>query len=514
MRLSKLKFFINPLINLSGMRGFFMHPKLTLCLLSTVPARGGQAYTAQRALERRVKKENMKKKLPKIKLGQKPTYIKIGNTLDFFEVFQRIEKEFSTCFIFESLGDEGKFSRYSIIGFDPKHIISAREKKLFIDGKKFIVDNPYFALREIMPDKSLSREYAGGLVGYLSYEAVNYIEPSVKVKVHDKFDQFMFGVYEDGLIFDKLTNELIYFYYDDSRLEIVKRLLRPLRQAQDPRNDGDLHVSFIKDSLTKEQHSEILEKVKEQIRMGNTYQCEVGFKTEFKIQGDSLQIYEKLRKVNPSPFMYYLKFNNKKIIGASPELLFSLRDNEMTTKPLAGSIKRGKNEKEDRELAKKLLNDAKEISEHNMLVDLHRNDIGRVARFGTVKIRELLGIKKFSHIQHISSEIVGLLKPDEDMFSGLASNFPTGTLSGAPKIESMKIIDKNEKDARGPYGGAVGHFGFNGDCTFAIAIRSLFIADDYAYTQTSGGIVYDSIPEKEYEEIENKLAAMKEVLRA
>ena len=445
-------------------------------------------------------------KLPKIKIGQKPTYIKIAEDVDFFALFQKIEQTFATCFLFESLGEEGKFARYSIIGFDPSHSISARGNILTIDNREYSVKNPYFSLREMMPPQSLAREYAGGLVGYLSYEAVNYFEPKVSVKVHDLFEPFMFGVYTDGLIFDKLTNELFYFYHESNRIDVVKKMMGAKSKEK------KLAVSFIKDGLTKDEHATIVEKVKEEIRAGNTFQCEVGMKTEFNIIGDALQIYEKLREVNPSPFMYYVKFANKKIIGASPELLFSLRDGEMTTRPLAGTTKRGKDEKEDQQLARTLLNDPKEIAEHTMLVDLHRNDMGRVAAFGTVKIRELLGIKKFSHVQHIASEIVGLLRKEEDMFSALASNFPAGTLSGAPKIESMKIIDSNETEARGPYGGGVGHFGFNGDCTFAIAIRSLYIADEYAYAQTSGGIVYDSVADKEYEEIKNKLAAMKEVL--
>jgi len=238
----------------------------------------------------------------------------------------------------------------------------------------------------------------------------------------------------------------------------------------------------------------------------------VGFKSEFKISGNTLKIYQKLRKVNPSPFMYYLKFGDKKIIGASPELLFSLRNGEMQTSPLAGTIKRGKNETEDQKLARQLLSDEKERAEHNMLVDLHRNDMGKVAEFGTVKVRDLMTVKRFSHVQHISSEIVGIIKKGEDAFSALAANFPAGTLTGTPKIEAMKIISQNEKEARGPYGGGVGQFGFNGDCTFAIDIRSLFIDGEYAYTQTSGGIVYDSDAGKEYQEILNKLAAMKEVL--
>lgn len=446
------------------------------------------------------------KKLPKINISQKPTYVKFAENVDFFNLFQKIEQEFDTCFIFESLGEEGKFSRYSIIGFDPEHVISARGKSLIIDGESYSVENPYFALRKIMPKETFGRNYTGGLVGYLSYEAVNFFESSVNVKVHDLFDQFCFGVYTDGLILDKITNELIYFYCSKDRSSVLKKVMHSKLKKT------SLKVKFIKEGLGKKEHAEIVERVKEQIREGNTFQCEVGFKTEYIIEGNALTIYKRLKKVNPSPFMYYVKFHNKKVIGASPELLFSLRNGEMTTRPLAGTIQRGKNKVEDQQLARTLLNDPKEIAEHSMLVDLHRNDIGRVARFGTVKLRDLMTIKKFSHVQHISSEIVGIIRSDEDMFSALASNFPMGTVCGTPKVETIKIINANEPEARGPYGGGVGHFGFNGDCTFALALRSLFISDNYAYAQTSGGIVYDSVAEKEYQEIQRKLAAIRKVL--
>lgn len=445
-------------------------------------------------------------KLPKIDLSKKPNYIKIAEDINFYGLFQKIEQAFDTCFIFESLGEEGDLSRYSIIGFDPEHSISARENILHFDDQKYTVKNPYYALREIIPQDAISREYAGGLVGYLNYDCINYFEQSMQVKVHADFDQYMFGMYTDGLILDKMTNELFYFYYDKNRMGIVEKIMKTKVKKK------KVSVQCIGDSLSKEAHKKIVEIVKEQIIAGNTFQCEVGCKIKYKITGDTVAIYGKLREVNPSPFMYYLKCKDKKVIGASPELLFSLRDGQMTTRPLAGTIRRGKNEKEDRQLARTLLNDAKEIAEHTMLVDLHRNDIGRLAQFGTVKVTDLMIVKKFSHVQHISSEVVGLIKTNEDMFSGLAANFPAGTLTGAPKIESMKIIDANEKEARGPYGGALGHFGFNGDCTFAIPIRTLFISNTDAYIQASGGIVYDSESEKEYDEIQRKLAPMKKVL--
>jgi anthranilate synthase component 1 len=458
--------------------------------------------------------------LPKINIGRKVTYTKFAEDVDFFELFRKIERRFDTCFLFESLGEEGKFSRYSILGFEPQHIISGKKDTLVMDGKDYAVENPYLALRDIMPEKTLGREYAGGLIGYIGYDAVPYFEPSLTIKQSELFDQFMLGVYTDGVILDKETNELFYFYYDTDRSDTLKEIMRS------EISPSPLSVEFVRDTLSKEEHAKAVENVKERIGAGDTFQCEVGFRSEYTVHGDTLTVYEKLRTVNPSPFMYYVKFGdpsfaegyggrgNKVIIGASPELLFSLRDGEMTTRPLAGTIHRGKDDTEDRQLARALLQDPKEKAEHNMLVDLHRNDIGKVAEFGSVRVRDLMSVKKFSHVQHISSEITGTIRKGEDMFSAFASNFPAGTVSGAPKIESIKIIDRNEREARGPYGGGVGHFGFNGDCTFALAIRSLFVAGDAAYVQTSGGIVYDSEPQKEYEEIQNKLAAMKRVLES
>jgi len=458
-------------------------------------------------------------KLPRIKLDKKPTYLKIAEGLQLFEVFSKIEAEFENCFILESLGEQNSLSRYSIVGFDPEHIISARGNSLFFDDQEFDFGNPlerssqgrspYSALREIVPQDLFSKFYAGGLIGFMSYEAVNYFEPSLKLEEHKDFEAFKFGVYLDGVVLDKVTGELFYFYYEKNRIDLVRELIAAGSRVK---RGMTVKVKFAGDTLDKKEHGENLDYVLDQIKRGNTFQCEVGFKSEFEITGDSLLIYENLRKVNPSPFMYYLKFGDQKIVGASPELLFRLKNGDMETFPLAGTTKRGKTEMEDMELARKLLNDPKEVAEHNMLVDLHRNDLGRAAKFGTVKVRSLMDIKKFSHVQHISSEISGVIKDGCDMFCALSCSFPAGTLTGAPKVESMKIINRIEKGPRGPYGGAVGHFGFDGNCTFAISIRTLFISGSKAYVQTSGGVVLDSEPEKEYQEIVNKLAGMKKAL--
>lgn len=450
--------------------------------------------------------------LPKIKLNnKKPIYVKFAQDVDFFELFKKIESNFDNCYILESLWQEGGRSRYHIIGFDPDEIISAKKNELKIknqNGEKiYKIKNPYYALREIMPRDVITRQYAGGLLGYLAYDCINYFEPSLNVSLNKKFDQFKFGVYKDGLVYDKITGEIYYFYFNENRFDLIKKISK-----KNILLDQKLKVIFIKNTKTKEEYGRIIKSVKNDISAGKIFQCVIGFKTEFNIKGDNILIYEKLRQINPSPFMYYVKFKDEKIIGASPEFLFRLKEREMETFPLAGTIKRGKTAEEDRQLARQLLNDPKERAEHSMLIDLHRNDIGRVAEFGTVRAKNIMDIKKFSYVQHISSEVFGVIKNSEDMFSALASNFPAGTLSGAPKIEAIKIINREEGEPRGIYGGAIGHFGFNNECSFAIPIRSLFVSGEEAYTQTGSGIVYDSNVEDEYREIINKLAAMRKTL--
>lgn len=433
--------------------------------------------------------------MKKINLPKKPTYIPFKVDENIYNLFLQIEQENNNCFFLESLGEEGRMSRYSILGFNPDTIIT---------------EESYFAFRDYISQDIFARNYAGGLVGYLSYDAMRFFEPTISLKIHKLFPTILFGLYTDGIIYDKVTAELVYFYYKKNRLSYILDILKiPVKKKY-------LAIKNLNQSTSKPEHAKMVTAAKEEILSGNTFQTNLSLQTEFNIKGEAVELYTRLRKINPSPFMYYLKFDSPageiKIIGASPELLFGMRNKEMQTFPLAGTIKRGKTTKEDMQLARTLLNNKKEIAEHMMLVDLHRNDLGRVARFGSVKVRSLMDIKRFSHVQHISSEVVGLLEQKEDMFSALARNFPAGTLTGAPKIESIKIIDRIERQARGPYGGAVGHFGFNGDCTFAIPIRTIFINGNYGYTQAGSGIVYDSLAEKEYEEIQRKMQATKEVL--
>lgn len=451
--------------------------------------------------------------IPRISIPKKPKYIDLTlpKSLEFWELFRIFESKYDTCFLLESAGDNQYDSRYSVIGFDPKDTIIGEAGSLVIGGVTYSVENPYYALRELTNYTSLSIGYAGGLVGYMSYNAMQFLENKLEIKPHPNFPAMEFGIYLDGLIYDKFTGELLYFSNGEDRSIQIKSLLEYAVETKTviPK----VKVTKLGTNADEKNHALMVAETLEEVKSGNTFQCQIGFEETFNINGNPLAIYETLRKINPSPHMFYVKFKDRVLLGASPELLFRLRQGEMESFPLAGTIKRGRDLIEDTELARKLLTDPKEIAEHNMLIDLHRNDIGRVAKFGTVKVRRRFDIKRFSHVQHISSEVVGIMKTKEDMFSGVAASFPAGTLTGAPKIESMKIIERLEKSPRGPYGGAVGSFGFNGDCTFAIPIRSFFVSGNTGFSRASGGIVYDSNVKSEFQEILSKMESVKKALR-
>jgi len=448
--------------------------------------------------------------LPRYSIPKRAKFqkIELPDGLDFSTLFQVIQREEDYCFLLESAGENSYDSRYSVIGFSPIAKIIGKEQEIQIDSLSYPVENPYFSLRELADYNSLNIGYTGGLVGYLSYDAMSYFEPSLKIKSHSEYPKMEFGLYEDGLLYDKFTGSTEYFWHLSNRIERIKDFVAKAVDLQTQK----FHARPNPNVISKETHKNMVLEALEEIKAGNTFQCQIGFEESFQVSGESFLLYLELKKINPSPHMFYLRFGKRVVLGASPELLFRLRQKEMESFPLAGTTRRGNSLKEDQALAQSLLMNPKEIAEHNMLIDLHRNDVGRVAKFGTVKVRRRFDIKKFSHVQHISSEVVGILRNEEDMFSGLAYSFPAGTLSGAPKIESMKIIDRIEISPRGPYGGAVGVFGWNGDCTFAIPIRSFFISNSIGFVRASGGIVLDSQPESEYEEIQNKMASVKKAL--
>jgi anthranilate synthase component I len=462
-------------------------------------------------------------------LKKQPFEKLIGNDLDYLKIYYLLSREYSHVYIFESLELPRHQDRYFALGFDPIVKFLGKGSSFTIKGKSEAIEkitgleldlqeeadevshvvsniNPYDILKKIQSLDFLSRTHQGGLIGYLSYEAVNYFESTLKLKEHDNFETFHFGLYVDGLIYDNITGSLSYYSFHEDRSSIVEGLLIKLDSIEIP-----TMLDYVEDfgpSLTKEQHHLAIENTLEEIRAGNTFQCEVGFKNHYRIKGEKIALYLKLRQVNPSPYMFYLQCGDQVLFGASPEILVACSSGTILTTPTAGTIQRGTDEKTDKMLARTLLADHKEIAEHNMLVDLHRNDLARVSRVGSVKVADLMYLIKFSHVQHIVSDVVSELAPDRNVFDLLAAILPGGVVSGAPKIETIKIINRNENTPRGPYGGAVGRFSLNGDCAFCLPIRSIFCKGEDCFAQTSSGVVYDSIPEKEYEELRHKLGAM------
>ncbi|MDD5179007.1 MAG: chorismate-binding protein [Candidatus Gracilibacteria bacterium] len=424
----------------------------------------------------------------------------IQTKLGLMEIFARLKQNYETCFLLESLGEGADFSPRSFLGFSPYAIISAEEGKLIVDGKAFATPNPYEALKNFLPKLPRGSGFRGGLFGYLTYEATRYFEPSVEFKKHADFPDFEFGLYYDGLILDKQTGKLKYFYLvKDRSAELLKVLVKPLKR------EAKFKAKAQGTNIAQKDFEKKVAEGKEEILAGNTFQFQFGRKYFYELSGNRMEFYEALREINPSPHMFYLKFGERELIGSSPELIVRVEKGVVENYPLAGTRRRGKDAAEDAAIAQKLLNDPKEKAEHMMLVDLGRNDIGRVSEFGSVKVRKLMEIKRFSHVQHIGSEIVGRLRKGLTAFDALAAQTPVGTVSGAPKIETMKIIERLEKDARGPYAGAIGLFSLTGDCIFAANLRSLYASGKNATVQASAGIVADSVPAHEFGEVEKKV---------
>lgn len=456
---------------------------------------------------------------------QRPVEHKIGDDLDYFKLFYHIRNTYSRCYLFESLALPRHQDRYYAMGFDPAVEFIARGKTLTIRAKKSIMSklmgcddeeiivhdvNPYEYIQTHVPLKFQSKTHQGGLIGYFSYESANYFEEALDLHEPDDFAMFRLGLYLDGLIYDSLTGSIHYYTFDKDRKAVVDALLPGINSIEIPSQVEE--VVNKGNNFTRDQHRAAIEGMLDEVRAGNTFQGEVGMKTRYTITGDKMAIYARLRMVNPSPYMYYVVFDDEELLGASPEILIASTDRGIVTTPTAGTTGRGENEYSDRQLARELLESEKDLAEHRMLVDLHRNDISKVSDVGSVKVSDHMYIIKFSHVQHIVSDIVGNLAKDKNSYDLLGAILPGGVVTGAPKIETMKIIERTEREPRGPYGGAVGRFSMNGDMVFCLPIRSLFCKGSACYSQTCSGIVFDSNPESEYREVVNKLAAMAQTL--
>jgi len=425
-----------------------------------------------------------------------------------FQIYNKISRNYSHSFLFESLSGPEVLAETSVMGFDPKIIFKGYYDKVEIieNNQTTIIktNEPFTELKKLLGKSNDQKyRYLGGAVGVVNYDSIKLIE-NISNKLNIDQPIMEFGIYDDGLLFDNVEKKLYYFYHDVNRFD-------KLIVTDDVFEE--FHSGDVIPNMNKEKFSNIVNKAKKYIHDGDIFQVVLSRKFEFESNGDNLTLYKTLRKLNPSPYMYHLKQDSKTIIGASPEMLVRITGDKVETFPIAGTRKITDDEEKNQALSEELIHDEKELAEHTMLVDLGRNDIGRVCKFGTVHPESLMQIKRFSHVQHIVSHVVGNLDSKNDMFDAFQAVFPAGTVSGAPKVRAMQIIDELEGDERGPYAGAVGYFSYNGCCDFAIAIRSIFIKDNKGFVQSGAGIVSDSIAENEFKETEHKAGAMLQALK-
>ena len=425
-----------------------------------------------------------------------------------FQIYNKISRNYSHSFLFESLSGPEVLAETSVMGFDPKIIFKGYNDRVEItenNNTKIIKTNdPFIELKKLLGKSDDQKyRYLGGAVGVVNYDSIRLVE-NISEEIDLTQPIMEFGIYDDGLLYDNVKKKLFYFYHDVNRYDqfIVSK-----------DHFNEFYSSEVTPNMNKEKFSNIVNKAKQYIHDGDIFQVVLSRKFAFETSGDNLALYKTLRKLNPSPYMYHLKQDSKTIIGASPEMLVRITDDKVETFPIAGTRKITDDEEKNMALSDELINDEKELAEHTMLVDLGRNDIGRVCKYGSVHPESLMQIKRFSHVQHIVSHVVGNLDSKNDMFDAFQAVFPAGTVSGAPKVRAMQIIDELETEERGPYAGAVGYFSYNGCCDFAIAIRSIFIENNKGFVQSGAGIVSDSTAENEFKETEHKAGAMLQALK-
>lgn len=450
-----------------------------------------------------------------IKLSKKgnliPVYKEIGMVDETpVSAYKKIEGEHS--FLLESIEGEEKIARYSFLGTGTKNELYSF--KSFPEIRKI--------LKQLKPVvvHGLPR-FHGGLVGYVSYDMVRQIE-DIPDKNPDelKLPLMLFLLTHTLLAFDHLKSKILIIsnakVNGDSEKAYVKaclkiddlegKLKKPLKLGKE--SSGRKKEIKFSSNVTQKQFEDMVEKAKEYIRSGDIIQAVPSQRLRTECRVDPFNVYRVLRTINPSPYMFYLKFGKIRIAGSSPEVMVRLEKDEATVRPIAGTRKRGKNDVEDKKMAEELLASEKERAEHIMLVDLGRNDLGRVCEFGSVKVTEQMVIEKYSHVMHIVSNVSGKLKKEKDAVDLLMATFPAGTVTGAPKVRAMEIIDELENVKRGPYAGCIGYFGFSGELDTGITIRTIIFKADKAYIQVGAGIVADSVPAQEYKETIDKAKAM------
>jgi len=460
-----------------------------------------------------------------------PIYKEIRADLDTpLSIYLKLAKN-SYSFLLESITGGENLARYSIIGINPRKIIkTGKNEKLGEVDPLLEVKNEINSYK--VPEIKKLPPFTGGAVGYISYDSVSYFEDTViKNKKGDlEVPESIFLLTESLVVFDHVKQTIFIIVYtkinnDDNSEKtykkavenidkIIEQINKPVPKSFNVSLDIEKEssreqlIEQYEKNMTKEQYSEAVQKCIDNIYSGEIIQVVFSQRLSKKTEASAIDIYRCLRTINPSPYMFIFNFEDFQIIGASPELLIKANNEEISVHPIAGSRPRGKNEKEDNLISNELISDEKELAEHLMLLDLGRNDVGRVAKPGTVKVTQKMEIEKYSHIMHIVSNVVGKLDKKYDQFDAMRAAFPAGTVSGAPKVRAMQLISELEPEKRGPYSGGVGYFSYNGNMDTCIAIRTLILKDKTVYLQAGGGIVADSIIENEYQETLHKMQAL------
>lgn len=442
----------------------------------------------------------------------------------------KILKNVSThCYMLESAEQKEKWGRYTFLGFDPKLEITCMNGELKAGSVRIKTEDPSEVLRQILADYKSPRfpylpPFTGGLVGYFSYDYLTYSEPSVRREVQDTegFRDVDLMLFDKVIAFDSLRQKIVLIVnmplddpetaYNKAVMELTQ-LCSLLRNGEQKHEPGGHLTGEVTPLFDRETYCAMVEKAKHHIREGDIFQIVLSNRLEAPFEGSLLNTYRILRTVNPSPYMFYFSGTDVEVAGASPETLVRLENGVLHTFPLAGTRPRGSSEEEDQELERGLLADEKELAEHNMLVDLGRNDLGKISRFGTVQVEKLHTVVRFSHVMHIGSTVRGEIREDADALDAVEAVLPAGTLSGAPKLRACQLIGELENNKRGIYGGAIGCIDFTGNMDTCIAIRIAYKKNGKVFVRSGAGIVADSVPEKEYEECINKAKAVVSALK-
>lgn len=442
-------------------------------------------------------------------------------------VLQNIKAISNRYYLLESVENGEKWGRYSFLGYNPILELKCKDGNLEIKGSTALTaqtGDPSSYIRSVLreyksPKLSFLPPFTGGFVGYFAYDYIKYSEKTLKLDGIDdtNFNDVDLMLFDKVIAFDHFKQKIIIMIniktdnIEENYAEAVKELNKIVELIKSPTPDNisaSRLLSPFESVFSKEQYNDIVNKIKHHIFEGDIFQAVPSNRRAAQFEGSLFDTYRTLRTTNPSPYMFFLKFDELEITGTSPETLIRLQDRNLSTFPIAGTRPRGSSEEEDVSLIYGLLNDAKELSEHNMLVDLGRNDLGKISEFGTVEVKDYLSIRKFSHVIHIESKVTGKLREDFDQLDAISALLPAGTLSGAPKIRACQIINEVEGHKRGIYGGAIGYIDFTGNMDTCIAIRMAVLKDNTVYVQSGGGIVADSVPENEFIETTNKAQAV------